>query len=159
LTVDEALIFWRSAFSTASDDKFRKEYQYNIRHSYGLEGGRRNYTPHRCQTTFARDVNPCSCQQILMGPQPGIGDMHGCPFRHFSVDNLIASIEDDLNIRDPRVLREIKDAVQGKHYHVACTKVFEATHPANGSLVESINHPNVYFDMSFKLGDAQENQA
>jgi DNA primase large subunit len=84
--------------------------------------------------------------------------VHGCPFRHFSVDNLITSIEDDLNIRDPRVLREIKDAVQGKHYHVACTKVFEATHPANGSLAESINHPNVYFDMSFNLGNVDENQ-
>ncbi len=26
-----------------SDDKFNKEYRYNIRHSYGLEGGRKNY--------------------------------------------------------------------------------------------------------------------
>jgi len=31
-----------------SDDKFKKEYQYNVRHSYGLEGGRRNYKPMRC---------------------------------------------------------------------------------------------------------------
>ena len=47
LDVEEALVFWRTAFATTSDDKFKKEYQYNIRHSYGLEGGRRNYKPQR----------------------------------------------------------------------------------------------------------------
>jgi DNA primase large subunit len=94
-----------------------------------------------------------SCQQILSGPQPGPGDAHGCPFRHFSVDNLIATIEDDFHIRDARILREIKEAVTAKHYHIACTKVFEATHSANGSLAESINHPNHYFETSFGLAE------
>lgn len=75
------------------------------------------------------------------------------------MENLIASIEDDLNIRDSRILREIKDAVQAKHYHIACTKVFEATHPANGSLAESINHPNQYFETSLGLHDGQETEA
>ena len=50
LGIDEALVFWRTAFSTISDDKFKKEYQYNVRHSYGLEGGRRNYKPLRYVT-------------------------------------------------------------------------------------------------------------
>ena len=45
LTVEEALIFWRKSFSTITDDKFAKEYRYNIRHGYGLEGGRKNYAP------------------------------------------------------------------------------------------------------------------
>jgi DNA primase large subunit len=74
------------------------------------------------------------------------------------VENLVASIQDDLNIHDPRVLREITDAVEAKHYHVACTKVFEATHPANGILAETINHPNRYFEMSFGLGDTQQTE-
>lgn len=133
-----------------SDDKFKKEHQYNIRHSYGLEGGRRNYKPHRWICDW-NGPNSSSCQQILTGPQPGPGDAHGCPFRHFSVENLIATIEDDLHIRDARILREIREAVAAKHYHIACTKVFEATHPANESLAESINHPNQYFETSFGL--------
>ena len=45
LTVEEALIFCRKSFSTITDDKFAKEYRYNIRHGYGLEGGRKNYAP------------------------------------------------------------------------------------------------------------------
>lgn len=92
-----------------------------------------------------------SCQQILTGPQPGPGDSHGCPFRHFSTESLIATLEDDLQIRDPRILHEIKEAVSAKRFHIACTKVFEATHPSNGSLSESINHPNQYFESSFAL--------
>lgn len=45
LSVEEALVFWRKAFKLINDDKFNKEYKYNIRHSYGLEGSRKNYSP------------------------------------------------------------------------------------------------------------------
>ncbi|CAO3660118.1 unnamed protein product [Umbelopsis vinacea] len=47
LPIEEALVFWRKAFSSHTDDKFQKEYAYNIRHNYGLEGRRVNYAPYR----------------------------------------------------------------------------------------------------------------
>lgn len=48
LPLDEAIVFWRKMYgSTMSDDKFNKEYKYNIRHSYGQEGKRANYPPKR----------------------------------------------------------------------------------------------------------------
>ena len=48
LSIDEAIIFWRKAFGgKITDDKFNKEYKYNIRHSYGLEGKRTNYPAYR----------------------------------------------------------------------------------------------------------------
>lgn len=47
LSIEEALVFWRKSFSKIQDDKFNKEYRYNIRHSYGLEGKRANYAAKR----------------------------------------------------------------------------------------------------------------
>ena len=52
LSVEEALVFWRKSFSTMSDDKFAKDHRYNIRHGYGLEGGRKNYPPKKCAISF-----------------------------------------------------------------------------------------------------------
>ncbi|KAG8726627.1 hypothetical protein FRC12_023224 [Ceratobasidium sp. 428] len=50
MSIDEALTFWRRGFQGGkiSDDKFAKEYRYNIRHSYGLEGRRMNYPAKKC---------------------------------------------------------------------------------------------------------------
>lgn len=45
VSIEEALIFWRKSFANMTDDKFNKEHKYNIRHGYGLEGGRKNYAP------------------------------------------------------------------------------------------------------------------
>ena len=101
-----------------------------------------------CSKVYRLNV---SCQQILTGPQPGPGDAHGCPYRHFSPDALLATLEDELQIRDAKVLREIKEAVMGKHFHVACTKVFEATHQMAGDITESISHPNQYYEQSIAL--------
>lgn len=51
LSIDEALVFWRKLFQVGSkmaEDKFKKDHVYNIRHSYGLEGGKKNYKPKSC---------------------------------------------------------------------------------------------------------------
>ena len=48
LPLEEAIVFWRKMYgATMSDDKFNKEYKYNIRHGYGQEGKRMNYPPKR----------------------------------------------------------------------------------------------------------------
>ena len=48
LPIEEALLFWRRSFRSISDDKFNKEYKYNIRHGFGLEGKRISYPAKRC---------------------------------------------------------------------------------------------------------------
>ncbi|KAI8998534.1 DNA primase large subunit [Trametes punicea] len=147
LSIDEALVFWRKSFSKIQDDKFNKEYRYNIRHSYGLEGKRANYAAK-------------SCQQILMADQPGPGDSHGCPYRHFSADNLQSALltmygEHGLTSAD---MKEIMATVKAGHYHVACTRVFEITHARQGVKKgegvgggESVTHPNQYAARSREL--------
>ncbi|KAF8522232.1 DNA primase large subunit [Hysterangium stoloniferum] len=145
LSIEEALIFWRKGFGgTMTDDKFNKEYRYNIRHSFGLEGKRHNYPA-------------WSCQQILMGHQPGVQESHGCPFRHFSSENLDTAL---LSTFGPQGVTsndipEIMSQVKSTHYHVACTRVFELTHGLKkGEGIgggESVTHPNQYATRSREL--------
>ncbi|THH01245.1 hypothetical protein EW026_g1417 [Hermanssonia centrifuga] len=150
LSIDEAVAFWRRSFSNIQDDKFNKEYRYNIRHSYGLEGKRANYAAK-------------SCQQILTSDQPGAQDSHGCPYRHFAPDNLQTALlstysSQGLTSSD---LPEIMHTVKAGHYHVACTRVFEITHLAQGVKKgdgagggESVTHPNQYAARSRELEKA-----
>ncbi|KAI0006096.1 DNA primase large subunit [Russula compacta] len=140
LSIDEALIFWRKSFSGRTDDHFNKHYKYNIRHSYGLEGRRANYPAK-------------SCQQILMNDQPGASDSHGCPYRHFSPDNLqtaLLSMYSSQGLTEAD-LPEIMNTVRAKAYHVACTRVYEITHATQkvrkGDGIgsgETVTHPNQY---------------
>lgn len=75
LSMEDALLFWRNEFCQIMGvDKFDKSYAYNIRHNYGKEGKRTDYTPY-------------SCMKIIMG-HVGPGEHHGCPFRHFDGENL-----------------------------------------------------------------------
>ncbi|WOO78636.1 DNA primase large subunit [Vanrija pseudolonga] len=144
LPLDEAIVFWRRMYgATMSDDKFNKEYKYNIRHSYGQEGRRANYSPK-------------SCQQILTANQPGTQDSHGCPFRHFSPENLQSFLVDKYRIdRSGPEMRDIMDSVKASHYHVACTRLFEVTHGVKKGEglgnAESVSHPNKYTDRSREL--------
>lgn len=49
LPLEESLKFWRTEFGPKiPPDTFDKQYAYNVRHSYGKEGKRTEYTPHSC---------------------------------------------------------------------------------------------------------------
>lgn len=148
LSVEESLIFWRQSFSLMTDDHFTKEYRYNIRHAYGLQGTGRNY-------------KPLSCQQILTERVPTAGQAHGCPYRHFSVDNLIASLN-SAGINDRDLLKGVKTDVEATKFHIACNRVFEHAHArelkkekesetGSAKFKETIIHPNEYFTRSFML--------
>ncbi|KAF3323647.1 putative DNA primase large subunit [Carex littledalei] len=134
LKLEDALAFWRAEFSQkVGAERFDKEYAYSIRHNYGKEGKRTDYTPY-------------SCQKIIMST-PSTGDHHGCPFRHFSEENLRAALN-KMGVGG-RAMDDIMDKVRNRHYQLACTLTFEATHAA--SCETGINHPNQYFVESRKI--------
>uniref|UniRef100_A0A803U031 DNA primase large subunit n=1 Tax=Anolis carolinensis TaxID=28377 RepID=A0A803U031_ANOCA len=116
-------------------DKFDKGYAYNIRHSYGKEGKRTDYTPF-------------SCMKIIMSNPPGQGDYHGCPFRHSDPELLKQKLQ-SYKI-PPTGISQILDLVKGMHYQVACQKYFELTHDVS-DIGFSLNHPNQYFVESQQL--------
>ncbi|KAJ0988832.1 hypothetical protein J5N97_007188 [Dioscorea zingiberensis] len=133
LKLEDALAFWKAEFShKVGTERFDKEYAYGIRHNYGKEGKRTDYTPY-------------SCQKIISST-PGVGDHHGCPYRHFSEDNLRAALS-KMGV-DGHIMDDIMQKVQTRHYQLACTLTFEAIHAI--SCDTGVNHPNQYFVESQK---------
>lgn len=134
LSVDEALKYWRLHFTNHSEDKFNKEYRYNVRHQYGLEGSRINY-------------KPISCMDIASKTFPAKGEYHGCPYKTFTPENLASALE-RMGVNDKQDLAGIREQVASRQYNLACSKVYSLTHPADHS-EEIITHPNQYFDKSW----------
>ncbi|KAL6712343.1 DNA primase subunit pri2 [Coniothyrium glycines] len=153
LSLDECIMFWRRAFKLMTDDKFQKEYKYNIRHSYGDVGGDANRR--------GRGYTPYSCQKLLTEPLPGPGQSHGCPYRSFTPENLTALLQ-RVGVNERDVLKSVKEDVAKQRYHVACNRVFEWSHKReikkvkdDGSWsatdLDTIVHPNTYFKRSWLL--------
>ncbi|EXJ58327.1 DNA primase large subunit [Cladophialophora yegresii CBS 114405] len=153
LTLEDCLLFWRQSFKLLTDDQFNKEYRYNVRHAYGDVGGDANRR--------GRGYAPYSCQRILTEHPPGTGEAHGCPYRHFSVDNLTSMLQ-ATGVHDRDVLRGVKEDVEKKRFHIACNRVFDWAHKQEIRKVkdegiwgpaelETIVHPNTYFKRSYLL--------
>ncbi|KAN0114462.1 DNA primase, large subunit [Hyaloscypha variabilis] len=153
LNLEECLVFWRSSFSKITDDTFNKEYRYNVRHAYGDVGGDSNRR--------GNGYSPFSCQKILTEHPPGPGESHGCPYRHFSTENLTALLQ-AVGVKDHEVLRGVKEDKEKMKYHLACNRVFEYAHKQElkkvkddgtwgAAQLETIVHPNEYFKRSYLL--------
>lgn len=153
LSLEDCLVFWRTAFKKITDDTFNKEYRYNIRHVYGDVGGDANRR--------GRGYSPYSCQKILTEHPPGTGEAHGCPYRTFNVENLTSMLQ-ATGVHDRELLKGVKDDVEKKRYHIACNRVFEWAHKTEIKKVkdegiwgpaelDTIVHPNTYFKRSYLL--------
>ncbi|KAM7218296.1 putative dna primase large subunit protein [Rhypophila decipiens] len=153
LNLEESLIFWRTSFSKITDDSFNKEYRYNVRHVYGDVGGDSNRR--------GGGYSPFSCQKILTEHPPGPGEAHGCPYRHFNMENLTALLQ-STGITDRAVLQGVKEDKDNQKFHMACNRVFEHVHKAelkrakddsimSAAQLETIVHPNEYFKRSYLL--------
>ncbi|XP_015218762.2 DNA primase large subunit isoform X2 [Lepisosteus oculatus] len=137
LTLEQALQFWRAEFikGKVDADKFDKAYAYSIRHMFGKEGKRTDYTPY-------------SCMKVILSNPPSQGDYHGCPFRHSDPELLKQKLQ---SYKIPSTgINQVLDLVKGMHYQLACQKYFELTHGLDDCGF-SLSHPNQYFVESQKL--------
>ncbi|KAH6626776.1 eukaryotic and archaeal DNA primase, large subunit-domain-containing protein [Chaetomium sp. MPI-SDFR-AT-0129] len=153
LNLEECLIFWRSSFRNITDDTFNKDYRYNVQHAYGQVGGDMNRR--------GGGYSPFSCQKILTERAPGSGEAHGCPYRHFSLDNLTALLRAS-GVTDRGVLQGVKEDTDSQKFHMACNRVFEHLHHTElkrakddgimtAAQLDTIVHPNEYFKRSYQL--------
>ncbi|KAF2141943.1 uncharacterized protein K452DRAFT_270601 [Aplosporella prunicola CBS 121167] len=158
LSLEECLIFWRRSFKLITDEKFNKEYRYNVRHAYGDVGGDANRR--------GRGYTPYSCQKLTTEPLPGPGQTHGCPYRTFAPDNLIGMLQ-SVGVGDRELLKDVREDVKRQRYHIACNRVFEHGHRVQlkrvkdealwgAAELDTILHPNEYFKRSFLLGHLGE---
>ncbi|KAJ4001338.1 eukaryotic and archaeal DNA primase, large subunit-domain-containing protein [Lentinula boryana] len=143
LSIDEAIAFWRKSFAGGSgSDKFDKEYRYNIRHSFGLEGRRMNYPAKNCLQLHSAHEAGCPYRQLESSPE----NLQSALLSSYSAQGL--------TIND---LPEIMAQVKKRSYHVACTRVFEITHARSVKKGEglgdgeSVTHPNQYAARSIEL--------
>jgi DNA primase large subunit len=136
LSMEDALVFWQMHFTKKmSVDDFLKQYAYNIRHNYGKEGKRADYTAY-------------PCTRIITGAPPGAEDAHGCPYRHWDVARL-TSVLGAMRLPGEKLHGKdgILEAVRNKDYQVACRRQFEARYPGADSGPVG-NHPNAYFEVA-----------
>ncbi|XP_037321408.2 DNA primase large subunit [Pungitius pungitius] len=136
LSLEQALQFWRSEFirGKVDADKFDKAYAYSVRHMFGKEGKRTDYTPY-------------SCMKVILSNPPSQGDHHGCPFRHSDPDLLKQKLQ--FYKVSASGISQILELVKGMHFQLACQKYFELTHNIEDANF-SLNHPNQYFIESQK---------
>ncbi|CAI6084012.1 hypothetical protein V2G26_020131 [Clonostachys chloroleuca] len=153
LSLEECLMFWRNGFHKITEEQFNKEYRYNVRHVYGDVGGDSNRR--------TGGYSPYSCQKILTEHPPGPGEAHGCPYRHFSKDNLEALVQ-AMGVSDSSVLKGIHEDKAKNQHHMACNRVFEHLHQneikrakaeeiLTSNQLITIVHPNEYFKRSYLL--------
>lgn len=134
LTLEQALQFWRSEFlRTMDEDKF-KAHAYNIRHNYGKEGRRADYTPY-------------SCIKII-NSGPSTIDDHGCPFKHFSAEKLVEQLI--AYGRTPSEVKGVMQEVKRGNWGLACRRYYRFSHPTQDISDVIINHPNEYYSASIK---------
>ncbi|MEW5310099.1 MAG: hypothetical protein WDW38_001929 [Sanguina aurantia] len=142
LPLEEALIFWLTQFSPRySSEAFDKEFAYNIRHSYGKEGKRTEYSAHNCVS--------------IIRMSGGGADHHGCPYKR-AEEGTLRSLLLKAKCSD-KLTAEALQKAKGGHYQLACACAFEGVHGVATDI--GISHPLQYFQESQRLVQASASKS
>eukprot|EP00632_Arachnochrysis_sp_CCMP2950_P010106 CAMPEP_0185710174 /NCGR_PEP_ID=MMETSP1164-20130828/30151_1 /TAXON_ID=1104430 /ORGANISM="Chrysoreinhardia sp, Strain CCMP2950" /LENGTH=466 /DNA_ID=CAMNT_0028377677 /DNA_START=207 /DNA_END=1610 /DNA_ORIENTATION=- len=146
---DQLKLFELEFTKVMTSEQFHKEYAYGIRHRYGNEGKRTDYTSY-------------GCYKIITEFDPSPGDTHGCPFKHRSPEQLSAILAmTGLQVQDQRTVLQL---ALTNNFQVACQKHFEFAHPGYASTSVDVefsgvgNHPNAWFKASRQYHTAKSKQ-
>ncbi|CEM08113.1 unnamed protein product [Vitrella brassicaformis CCMP3155] len=141
MSMEEELSYFKQNM-TLKATAFDKEHAYHIKHIYGKVGHMKSKPPYGCAKLMSGDAPP----------NPGPGDYHGCPFKHFDPGPL-SQLMRRYNVPDGST-KKILDLVKGHHYQLGCVEYFRATHP--DSAADGVgNHPNAFYTESCKYWGAK----
>lgn len=132
LSMDDAILFWKQAFSKkVPEDAFQKNYLYNIRHSYGQEGKRADYTPWSCKKIISEHI--------------GATDHHGCPFKHFNAENLHTHLTSMVDGKvSEEAINDIVDMARNNNHQMACTMLAEVL--SGTSMADPVAYPHQFYN-------------
>lgn len=140
LSMDETIAYFQSEFAKkpTSPEEFRKKgYTYGIKHAFGQEGKRANYTPWSCSRAIGKN-------------QTAPDQRHGCPFKEFTPER-VGQMAKETGVSESDI-RRVVDLTKEHHFQIACRLHWELLHP--GGNAEPVgNHPNQWFDESMKYYD------
>uniref|UniRef100_A0A915K9A2 DNA primase large subunit n=1 Tax=Romanomermis culicivorax TaxID=13658 RepID=A0A915K9A2_ROMCU len=159
LPLNESIKFWaghyskecnfdgKSAYCSCNHNwsKDSKRYSYNIRHLYGLEGGKKNYAAHCCRAVQNKIIS--------------LGDDSGCPFKHFDTkhlsDFLTRNYGDSI---DEMNLNEILELVQSNNFTSACSLLLSLLKNEKGATVsgDGLSAPKLVPSQCFDHADCRE---
>jgi len=150
LPLEESLAFWRHHFTKRGRmnvERWEKEHAYNVRHNYGLEGSRIDYTPYSCNKIISAKAEQ--------------NDFHGCPYVNLDEQQLRGMLS-SLSLKDEQMSEVLQRAKLDPK--VACTRTLAYAHNRDVQSVSPVEHPKEYFFESRRfrreqLGRAEPEEA
>ena len=103
LTMEDNGKFWRAHYKKGVQESDEKQLQYTVKHSYGAEGKKTNYSPYTCHK--------------IINSKVGSGEHHGCPFKHFGTEELRGFLIGNYKISADDA-HQIVSRIDGKHFEV-----------------------------------------
>lgn len=135
MSFPDSMIFWERSMYSVPPSTFKREYSYNIRYNYGLEGKRKDFPPWSCRDILSRDYPAGN---------------HGCPFLELPKTDLVAFLESGYSCSSQNA-EEIAGMAKHNHYQLACTSLLasvlepskDLSVPSNDEILET---PNQFYD-------------
>lgn len=137
---EEVIQFFKKLVSRGPSSKKLKEYEYSIKHAYGLIGSKTEYSGF-------------GCPKIIANSRPSKGDVHGCPYNYYGEDQLrkllMSKLNNEMEVADILASNSMGPKFGCRRYFCSKNKIKD---------IEDLNegvgrHPNLYFNISyFKKG-------
>lgn len=144
LKAEEMVAFFRAVVGKGPAAKKVKEYEYMVKHSFGLVGSKTAYSGY-------------GCPKIMSNSRPSKGDVHGCPFNYYGEDSLFKLLVHKLG-NEKQAQEVLRANSMGAKF--GCRKFFCTKNKLLD--IEDVDdgvgrHPNIYFNVSyFRKGKKRE---